>query len=100
VLTGQAQLPLDAWDAHGRQGGPSDRAWSGGEALLHSCERAANLLGCCADRANIGMKGAVYAKRGTAFGTRLGHQQVAPTGEDPVRHNYISPWTNSRNGPV
>src|SRR5262245_12395251 len=33
------------------------------------------------------MKGAVYAKRGTALG-RLGHQQVAPTGENPVRHAY------------
>jgi hypothetical protein len=33
------------------------------------------------------MKGAVYAKRGTAYG-RLGHQQVAPTGENPVRLAY------------
>src|SRR5262245_37638328 len=33
------------------------------------------------------MKGAVDAKRGTAFG-RLGHQQVASTGENPVRHAY------------
>ena len=47
----------------------------------------ANLLGGCTDRANIGMKGAVYAKRGTTFDSRLGHQRVAP-GENPVRLAY------------
>jgi hypothetical protein len=35
------------------------------------------------------MKGAAYAKRGTAFG-RPGHQQVAPTGENPVWPAYIA----------
>lgn len=45
-----------------------------------SREWAANLLGCCADRANIGIRGAVCAKRGTVFGTPLvisrSHQQA------------------------
>jgi len=53
----------------------------GGGPLPHWCESTANLLGGRADSASIGMKGGVYAKRGTAFG-RLGHQQVAPS-ENP-----------------
>jgi hypothetical protein len=49
------------------------RCASGGEPLPRFQEWSTNLLGACADRANIGMEGAVYAKQkhGTTFGTRL-----------------------------
>src|SRR5262245_37092573 len=62
-----------------------------GHYLTDASQRR-NLLGGRADSASIGMKGAVYAKRGTAFG-RLGHQAK-------IRSARLqrSPRKSSRNG--
>jgi hypothetical protein len=55
-------------------------------------EWSANLLGACADRANITMEGALYAKRRHgATASDLGHQQFAPMGENHFRALARSP---------
>ena len=49
-------------------------------------EWSTNLLGACADRANITMEGAVCAKhRHGTTAPDLGHQQFAPMGENHFR---------------
>jgi hypothetical protein len=56
------------------------------EPLPGSQECRRNMLRACLDRANITNEGAVCAKR--EYGTTapdLGHQQVAPTGENHFR---------------
>ena len=67
-------------------GAPHDRrirfsVETGDEPLPGSQEWSTNLLGACADRANITMEGALYAKRRHgATASDLGHQQFAPNG--------------------